>query len=362
MGLLFVFLAWAGQGGGQAFKIPASSKLLVIIAVVLALVGIVLATRKGRRLVRKHVLRWLRQSWASLRTLARSPMKLAALFGGSAGVTLAYVASLFAAVLAFDSDLSFAQVGAVYLGSSIIAAAAPTPGGLGAMEAALVAGLTGVGMDSATAVAAVLSYRLLTYWLPILPGLAQLPLPGASQPDLTGRRVDSGPGPEWPGQPVARHLRFAGAVRPRRCRPRSAGARGAGAGPLAGRRPVRPGAGRARAERRRGSSTRARRPPTAGPASTTCGPGSSRTSSPASRRCGATTSPARAAGTATACRSSSRSRRSWASRTKHEIEAYGIAAFNERCRESVPRYVEDWIALTEPVRRLDRHRATPTGR
>ena len=170
VGLLFVFLAWAGQGGGQAFKIPASSKLLVIIAVVLALVGIVLATRKGRRLVRKHVLRWLRQSWASLRTLARSPMKLVALFGGSAGVTLAYVASLFAAVLAFDSDLSFAQVGAVYLGSSIIAAAAPTPGGLGAMEAALVAGLTGVGMDSATAVAAVLSYRLLTYWLPILPG------------------------------------------------------------------------------------------------------------------------------------------------------------------------------------------------
>jgi undecaprenyl-diphosphatase len=168
--LLFVFLAWAGQSGSHAFKIPASSKLLVIIAVVLALIGIVLATRKGRRLMRTHVLRWLRQSWASLRTLARSPIKLAELFGGSVGVTLAYIASLFAAVLAFDSDLSFAQVGAVYLGSSIIAAAAPTPGGLGAMEAALVAGLTGLGMDSGTAVAAVLSYRLLTYWLPILPG------------------------------------------------------------------------------------------------------------------------------------------------------------------------------------------------
>ena len=141
----------------------------MIIAVVLALIGIVLATRKGRRLMRTHVLRWLRQSWASLRTLARSPIKLAELFGGSVGVTLAYIASLFAAVLAFDRP-SFAQIGAVYLGSSIIAAAAPTPGGLGAMEAALVAGLTGLGMDSGTAVAAVLSYRLLTYWLPILPG------------------------------------------------------------------------------------------------------------------------------------------------------------------------------------------------
>jgi isoleucyl-tRNA synthetase len=32
--------------------------------------------------------------------------------------------------------------------------------------------------------------------------------------------------------------------------------------------------------------------------------------------------------------------------TKHEIEAYGIEAFNQRCRDSVRRYVEDWSALT----------------
>ena len=34
---------------------------------------------------------------------------------------------------------------------------------------------------------------------------------------------------------------------------------------------------------------------------------------------------------------------------KHDIEAYGIAAFNERCRESVQRYVSDWESLTERV-------------
>src|ERR671910_939399 len=32
--------------------------------------------------------------------------------------------------------------------------------------------------------------------------------------------------------------------------------------------------------------------------------------------------------------------------TKADIEAYGIEAFNQRCRESVQRYVEDWSALT----------------
>jgi isoleucyl-tRNA synthetase len=35
--------------------------------------------------------------------------------------------------------------------------------------------------------------------------------------------------------------------------------------------------------------------------------------------------------------------------SKEEIEAYGIAEFNERCRESVFRYVEDWNRLTERI-------------
>ncbi len=35
--------------------------------------------------------------------------------------------------------------------------------------------------------------------------------------------------------------------------------------------------------------------------------------------------------------------------SKAEIEAYGIAEFNARCRESVFRYVEDWNRLTERI-------------
>jgi undecaprenyl-diphosphatase len=168
--LLVVFLAWAKQGAAQAFKIPSSSKLLVIIAVVMAVVGLALATRKGRRLFKTHVLGFAKRSFATMVKLAKSPTKLAALWGGSLGVTLAYIASFAAAVAAFHGPVTFAQAGAVYLGASIVAAAAPTPGGLGAMEAALVAGLTGVGMAPGPAVAAVLTYRLATYWLPVLPG------------------------------------------------------------------------------------------------------------------------------------------------------------------------------------------------
>jgi uncharacterized membrane protein YbhN (UPF0104 family) len=49
---------------------------------------------------------------------------------------------------------------------------ADTPDDLGAIEAALVAGLTGIGVPPGPAVSAVLTYRLATYWLPVIPGWA----------------------------------------------------------------------------------------------------------------------------------------------------------------------------------------------
>jgi len=58
----------------------------------------------------------------------------------------------------------------VYLAGSAVAQAAPTPGGLGAMEAALVAGLRAAGMAAGIALPAVFMFRFATFWLPILPG------------------------------------------------------------------------------------------------------------------------------------------------------------------------------------------------
>jgi undecaprenyl-diphosphatase len=40
------------------------------------------------------------------------------------------------------------------------------------VEAALVAGLTALGLASAVAVPAVFLYRLATFWIPVLPGWA----------------------------------------------------------------------------------------------------------------------------------------------------------------------------------------------
>ena len=168
--MIVVFFALAGHDLTKAFKLPSASKILLILAVLLAVIGGVLATRPGRRWTRKQLVPGARSAAVSLRQAAASPVKLGLLFGGSALITLAYIAGLAASVQAFGGGPGLVVIGAVYLAAAALAAAAPTPGGLGAIEAALVAGLTGVGMQPGPAVSAVLLYRLATYWLPVLPG------------------------------------------------------------------------------------------------------------------------------------------------------------------------------------------------
>jgi glycosyltransferase 2 family protein len=85
-------------------------------------------------------------------------------------VTFSYIVCVFLSIEAFGGGLSFAQVGAVYLAGSAVATAAPTPGGLGALEAALIAGFVAAGLPNTVAVPAVFLYRFATFWLPILPG------------------------------------------------------------------------------------------------------------------------------------------------------------------------------------------------
>ena len=168
--LLVVFITWSSSGPAKAVKLPSGSKLLLILAVIVAIAGIVLATRPGRRLATGKLIPGLRSAAVSLKRVAQSPAKMTMLFGGSALITLAYVGAFAASVEAFGGGPAIVAVGAVYLGASALAAAAPTPGGLGALEAALIAGLTGVGMLSGPAVSAVLLFRLATYWLPVAPG------------------------------------------------------------------------------------------------------------------------------------------------------------------------------------------------
>ncbi len=130
-----------------------------------AVVGVTLATPLRRRVVGP-----LRRGLTQLGAVLRSGRRAALVFGGNLAVTGGYVLALAAALHAYAGDVAFDRVALVFLAGSAVASISPTPGGLGAMEAALVAGLTGLGVPSAPAVAGVLTFRMATFWLPTLPG------------------------------------------------------------------------------------------------------------------------------------------------------------------------------------------------
>ncbi|MCC3767441.1 flippase-like domain-containing protein [Streptomyces sp. UNOC14_S4] len=98
------------------------------------------------------------------------PQKLFAGIGGMLLLTAANVMCLDASIRAFGGDLSYASIAVVFLTANALGSAAPTPGGVGAVEIALTGVLTIAGLPAEQATPAVLLFRLMTLWLPVLPG------------------------------------------------------------------------------------------------------------------------------------------------------------------------------------------------
>jgi uncharacterized protein (TIRG00374 family) len=171
LALLAAFVAWTGTSGVGGFSLSDVSVALLVVAVALSASGLVVGLVPSlRRKIVPPLLAQARKAAGSLTDVVTDPWRVLAMLGGSVGVTLTYILALVATVAAFGSGLSFPQVGAAYLVAAALGSVAPTPGGLGAFEAALLAALTGYGMPNGRAVAAVLTFRLLTFWLPVLPG------------------------------------------------------------------------------------------------------------------------------------------------------------------------------------------------
>jgi uncharacterized protein (TIRG00374 family) len=78
--------------------------------------------------------------------------------------------ALWASVEAFGGSATFVTVTVVTMVGGTLASAAPTPGGVGAVEAALIGGLAAFGVPAAVGVPSVLLYRVLTCWLPVFAG------------------------------------------------------------------------------------------------------------------------------------------------------------------------------------------------
>jgi uncharacterized membrane protein YbhN (UPF0104 family)/tRNA A-37 threonylcarbamoyl transferase component Bud32 len=146
-------------------------RLLLAIAVALLLTAVlVLALPK----VRARVVPDVRDAVLGLWNVARVRRKRLEVFGGSAAAELLYAISLGATCLAYGVHLNVAQLVFVNTSASVLSSVVPVPGGIGAAEAALSAGLISIGVNETTAFAVAITQRLCTFYLPPIWGYLSL--------------------------------------------------------------------------------------------------------------------------------------------------------------------------------------------
>jgi uncharacterized membrane protein YbhN (UPF0104 family) len=113
------------------------------------------------------------QTSARLASLARTALTgraFAVRFVFASGDLLFDLLSLDLVFLALRYQPGFGPLAVAYAAANIASAIPLTPGGLGVIEVTLVAITVGFGAPRATAVLAVLGYRIVNYWLPLGPG------------------------------------------------------------------------------------------------------------------------------------------------------------------------------------------------
>jgi uncharacterized protein (TIRG00374 family) len=182
-----VVLILRGQGGDGATVLAAAFVLLLLVG---AGYGFWLLTHPSalrrrahqvtgwleRRFKRLHVDRTMleeyldgivdgwrrlrREGWGHLRNV-----------GLAAGYWSLDIVCLLLVMVAFHVGVAPDKAVIAYAVANVVGTFSPTPGGLGAVEGVMIALLVGFDMPSAAAVAVVLVYRLINFWLPIPAGL-----------------------------------------------------------------------------------------------------------------------------------------------------------------------------------------------
>jgi uncharacterized protein (TIRG00374 family) len=178
------FAATAGRHVSRGYLVIAGAALaLVVTAVTVVLLvrahpGI--AERAGRRLagLARHVRPGIDPDQVArtskrLASLARSALTgrdFAQSYGFASADLLLDLLSLDLMFAALGYQPGFGPLAVAYAAANIASALPLTPGGLGVTEVTLVAVTVGFGVPRPTAVVAVLGYRIVNYWLPLLPG------------------------------------------------------------------------------------------------------------------------------------------------------------------------------------------------
>lgn len=144
--------------------------LLSLGAAVVLAAGVLVCVRR----IRTAVSSFLRTALGEARSVHTRPARALALWGGSLAFPALQATGLAAVGLALGLPVPPVHMALAYLAATCAVALVPTPGGIGSVEAALVVALVATGGPAAVATAVVLAYRIITVWLPLVPGALTL--------------------------------------------------------------------------------------------------------------------------------------------------------------------------------------------
>lgn len=163
------------SGTDEAAKFTVTPAMLVVIGAVAALTAAAMLVPRVRQRVVRATLPMLRQTWPRLIEVVGQPRRLLLALGGNVLMTLGYVFAFSTSLLAFGQHLTVVEVALIYLAGNAIGATVPTPGGVGTVEATLIALLSSIGgVNPGIAASATVLFRVLTYWLRIPIGWASM--------------------------------------------------------------------------------------------------------------------------------------------------------------------------------------------
>ncbi|MEU8750348.1 lysylphosphatidylglycerol synthase transmembrane domain-containing protein [Streptomyces chartreusis] len=145
------------------------TSVLVAAGVMTALVTVAVLMTTVRAL-RRPLLGFVRTALTDARILHTRPSRVLALWGGAAATPLLQASVIASVGFALGLPLSWTQVTLALLLASTAVGAVPAPGGIGPVDAALVFTMVTFGAPMGLAAATVIGYRVLTVWVPLLPG------------------------------------------------------------------------------------------------------------------------------------------------------------------------------------------------
>ena len=156
--------------GGLASGVPSTTLIVVVFGLLVGIVVLILAVPA----LRAKVVPPLREGFSSLWAVAKDRQKRMELFGGNLGTEVFFALTLGAACHAYGVHLLLIQLLVINMTASALSGLIPVPGGVGAAEAGLTAGLVAMGVDESTAFAIALTHRFCTNYLPPIWGYFSL--------------------------------------------------------------------------------------------------------------------------------------------------------------------------------------------